>query len=219
MVEITLVRHGQAQTGAGDEESYDRLSDLGRTQAQWLGQHFKATERTFDHMICGTLKRHIGTAKAIQENLPLEIQQDPRLNEMDYFGLAKSLEETHAVQFPTDRESFITHVSQILTVWQSGEIASHLETFEAFQTRTKAIIDMAENLGGRVLLVTSGGFIGMAMRILLQLEVRSYANVLLQIHNTSLHRYVKAGDHLVLDAFNAIPHLEMPDRAFARTYI
>ncbi|HGG64496.1 MAG TPA: histidine phosphatase family protein, partial [Rhodobacteraceae bacterium] len=38
MVELTLIRHGQAQTGARDEASYDSLSDLGHQQAQWLGE-------------------------------------------------------------------------------------------------------------------------------------------------------------------------------------
>ncbi|WP_208352210.1 histidine phosphatase family protein [Pseudaestuariivita rosea] len=219
MVEITLVRHGQAQTGAKDEDSYDHLSDLGWQQARWLGEHFSVNQHHFDHMICGTLRRHISTAEAMNEHLGLEVRQDARLNEWDYFGLAKSLEETHALPFPTDRESFIAHVPQVLTAWKAGQLASHLETFDEFEGRTKAIIDLAEQLGGRVLFVTSGGFIGMAMRILLQLEIKSYANVLLQIHNTSVHRYVKAGDNLVLDAFNAIPHLERADRAHARTHI
>ena len=33
MSEVWLVRHGQAQTGASDEASYDRLSALGHQQA------------------------------------------------------------------------------------------------------------------------------------------------------------------------------------------
>ena len=31
--EIILIRHGQANTGAKDEESYDQLSDTGHQQA------------------------------------------------------------------------------------------------------------------------------------------------------------------------------------------
>ena len=43
MIEITLIRHGQANTGARSEADYDRLSDLGRQQALWLGEHLRAT--------------------------------------------------------------------------------------------------------------------------------------------------------------------------------
>ena len=46
MVELTIVRHGQANTGATDEKSYDKLSDLGRQQARWLGEHFAGNRST-----------------------------------------------------------------------------------------------------------------------------------------------------------------------------
>jgi len=219
VVEITLVRHGQAQTGAQDEESYDNLSPLGRDQAAWLADHFAATGRSFDHVISGTLNRQRDTADAIADRLNLTRQQDARLNELDYFGLANSVNETHALEMPTDRASFVAHLPQVLSAWESGNIHAHLESFEQFQTRIGQMITLSETLGGRVLLVTSGGVIGMAMRLLLGLEVKTYANVLLQIYNTSVHRYVKVEDVLALDAFNAIPHLEAPDRAAARTYI
>ena len=41
MVRIFLIRHGQANSEAKDEVSYDRLSALGKIQAGWLGQYFK----------------------------------------------------------------------------------------------------------------------------------------------------------------------------------
>ena len=41
MPEITLVRHGQAKQNATSEEDYDRLSDLGRIQAKWVGEHLR----------------------------------------------------------------------------------------------------------------------------------------------------------------------------------
>ena len=42
MSTITLIRHGQANTAAQDEVSYDRLSDLGTQQAAWLAVGFGA---------------------------------------------------------------------------------------------------------------------------------------------------------------------------------
>lgn len=219
MVEITLVRHGQAQAGAQDEESYDNLSDLGRQQARWLGDHFAATGRRFDTVISGTLNRQHDTAGLIGAALDLPVSQDKRLNELDYFGLAESLRDTHAIEIPNNRAEFIAHVPQVLSAWETGQIHAHLESFTAFETRIAEMIALAEGQGGRVLFVTSGGVIGMAMRLLLGLQVQHYANVLLQIHNSSVHRYIKLGDVLALDTFNAVPHLEDPARAHARTYI
>lgn len=219
MVEITLVRHGQAQSGATDEASYDNLSDLGRQQARWLGEHLSATGQHFDHMLAGTLNRQGDTAAALSHCLGLPFSRDERLNELDYFGLARSMEDTLALPVPSDRDAFIAHMPQLMTAWQAGRLHSDLESFETFQNRIRAIIAHAETLGGRVLLVTSGGVIGMAMRVLLQLEVSAYANVLLMINNTSVHRYVKAGDVLLLDTFNGTPHLERSDRAHARTLV
>lgn len=219
MVEITLVRHGQANAGAQDEESYDRLSDLGRDQAAWLGAHFAEMGHEFDLILSGTLNRQRDTAQAVADRLGGHVQQDPRLNEMDYFGLSQSLKDTHALDMPTDREGFIAHLPQVIDAWERGQIHSHLEPFAAFQDRINAVIALAEARGGRVLLVTSGGVIGMAMRLLLGLETRRFAGVLLQIHNSSVHRFVKLGDDLALDCFNALPHLDRPERRHARTYI
>jgi broad specificity phosphatase PhoE len=218
MVEITFVRHGQAQTGARDEASYDRLSELGAAQAGWLGEHFAATGRGFDRVLSGGLLRQRATAQAIAGRLGLPVDEDRRLDEMDYFGLARALREIHALDLPTDRAGFLAHMPQVLSAWERGDIAAPSETFAAFEARVRAAIDDAEAAGGRVLMVTSGGVIGMAMRLLLRLEVPVYANVLLQVYNASVHRYVKAGDALVLDCFNAVPHLERPDRLHALTW-
>jgi len=38
MGEIILVRHGQANSAADNEDDYDKLSDLGHQQAKWLGE-------------------------------------------------------------------------------------------------------------------------------------------------------------------------------------
>ena len=48
MGEITLVRHGQANSTATDEESYDKLSDLGWRQGRWLGDYLRHHEEGFD---------------------------------------------------------------------------------------------------------------------------------------------------------------------------
>lgn len=218
MVDITVVRHGQAQTGAQDETSYDSLSDLGRQQAAWLGTHFADNRVRFDRIFSGSLQRQQDTAAAIGAALGAGVTVDARLNEMDYFGLAQSLKHNRKVDFPTDRDGFISHVPQVLRLWETGEIETPVESFGAFQARVTGVLEMAEKTGGRILFVTSGGIIGAIMRQLLDLESRTYATVLMHVYNSSVHRFVKTGDILALETFNALPHLERPDRIFAKTY-
>lgn len=219
MVELTLVRHGQANAGAKDELGYDRLSPLGEEQARWLGAHFAASGRQFDHIIAGTFRRQARTAELIAHPLGAEVREDARLNELDYFGLAQSVRATHALAPPQSREEFLTHMPQVMDLWHQGKIQSHLESFAAFEARIAAMIAEAETSGGRVLYVTSGGVIGMAMRLLMGLSPHAFSGVLLQIRNTSVHRFVKAGERIVLDCFNAVPHLESPDRAHGLTWL
>ena len=48
MSHITLIRHGQANSGAQDEAGYDALSELGARQAAWLGDYWEQTRERFD---------------------------------------------------------------------------------------------------------------------------------------------------------------------------
>jgi phosphohistidine phosphatase SixA len=64
MGELVLIRHGQANSAANDEDGYDRLSDLGHQQARWLGDWLRAHEAPFDRVLMGSLRRHRETAEA-----------------------------------------------------------------------------------------------------------------------------------------------------------
>ena len=41
MTDVTLIRHGQANSGARSEDDDDRLSPPGHHQAEWLGEHLR----------------------------------------------------------------------------------------------------------------------------------------------------------------------------------
>ena len=69
------------------------------------------------------------------------------------------------------------------------------------------------------MLVTSSGVIGMALRQILSLETSSYARMLLQVHNSSVHRYVLEAGERYLQTFNGTPHLDHPDRSQHRTFV
>lgn len=212
MGEITLVRHGQANSQATDEASYDRLSELGWEQGRLLGAYFETSGQQFDHVYCGTLRRHIETAKAAGFEAP---KQDARLNELDYFNLGAALESTHGVPFPGP-DDFAAHIPQVLEAWHKAEIMG-VESFAAFEARVTGVLQEAARPGARVLCVTSGGVIGMVMRHLLRLDPARMAHVMLPIFNTSIHR-VSVRDHgAILAGFNATPHLDAPDQIHKKT--
>ncbi|HEV8033544.1 histidine phosphatase family protein [Yoonia sp.] len=213
MGEIILVRHGQANSAATDEESYDRLSPLGHQQANWLGEYLSERESTFDKVISGSLRRHQETAAGIGYHSPLI---DPRLNEMDYFNLGQALEDVHGVPFPGPAE-FAAHVPQVMEAWHNAEIMGN-ETFASFESRVTSVLQEAAKPGVRVLCITSGGVIGMIMRHLLDLNPTRMAHVLLPIMNSSLHRIHVIPQGPILASFNAIPHLDRDDRLHARTH-
>ncbi len=213
MGEIVLVRHGQANSDAQDEASYDRLSDLGRQQAAWLGGWFEAQGERFDSVLAGSLVRHRQTAAAMGR---AEAATDPRLNEMDYFNLGRALEEANGVPMPGPDE-FAAHVPQVMEAWHRAEIQGD-ESFAAFEARVTGVLAEATQPGRRVLCVTSGGVIGMMIRHLLGLDPTRLAHVLLPILNTSIHRILVTPHGPILAGYNAVPHLDTADRAHARTH-
>lgn len=216
---VTLVRHGQANTQARDEESYDRLSDLGHQQATWLGAYFSDVGDVFARVYCGTLRRHVETLDAISPACGAAAQRDPRLNEIAYFTMAQRMEAQHGIAMPTCREDFAVHLPMLFDLWQKDRLDDVPERFAVFEARVKAV--MAEIAGGtgRALVVTSGGFIGMAIRQALGLDTRRLSLCCLAIENSSVHRFQTLGGSLAVTQFNALPHLDTPSRQHARSHV
>lgn len=216
MVELTLIRHGQAQTGAKDEASYDSLSELGHQQARWLGETLR-NAAPFDGVISGVMTRQIETVQSMALD-GVAHSTDARLNELDYFGLAESLRASHGVEIPRDIQSFALHVPQILDVWRDGNMDTGLETYDAFCSRIMGALHNAAGQDGRIVLVSSTGVIATLAAIALGLDMVKKTKLFLRVMNTSVHKFELLGDDLHLTQFGAIPHLEHPDRAHARTY-
>ena len=219
MSHITLVRHGQANTEARDETSYDRLSDLGTQQARWLGEHIARSGEHFPRLYSGSLTRQRQTAAAISLANHAEPVIDPRFDEMEFFTLAALYRDQHNVPIPEDREDFADHLPRLFAAWQAGDIEGPPESFDAFETRVR---DGIEDIGmgdGRAMVVTSAGVIGMAMRLTLGLDLIGFARACLAVENTSLSRWLPLRGSLALTQFNALPHLEDAERQFARTHL
>lgn len=221
MSHITLIRHGQANGAATTEADYDRLSDLGHQQARWLGAHLRDMQQHHTRLYTGTLRRHVETADGM--DMGLEPVRDARLNELEYFTMAAALEAEHGIPAPTEQADFIGHFPTILQHWKDDMIEGAPERFRDFETR---ITDALREIGagdGPALVVTSGGLIAMTMRLHLRLDVHAMAHIALAIYNSSLHRLFPIGgpEHGTWSPvmFNAIPHLEHPERHYAQTHV
>ena len=217
MSQITLIRHGQANSAARDEHSYDRLSPLGHQQAAWLGDYFRSSGERFAHVLCGTLRRHAETVASL--GLEQVAEQDARLNELEYFTLAQLLEAQHGIPMPQDREGFVHHLPQLFAHWQDGALNGAPESFADFESRVRAVMADLSQRPGPVLVVTSGGLIGMAMRVTMGLDLAATAHACLAIQNTSLHRWQPLPTGLALTQFNGTPHLDTIERRHAQTHL
>jgi broad specificity phosphatase PhoE len=216
VAELILVRHGQAQSHATDSDSYDQLSNLGYTQARGLGEHMAETNGHFDHVYTGTSKRQIQTAESMGYGGGT---QDERLNELDYFAMADALEQQRGVPAPTDPTEFAAHLPEVMQAWHDDAIEGVPEKFAEFEARIVDIIEEAAQGHGRILMVTSGGVIGMVVRHVLGLNNGGLSKVMLQVMNSSFHEVPFIHNQLMLAGFNATPHLDLPGREHARTFV
>lgn len=218
MSRVLLVRHGQANSTATDEASYDRLSPLGQQQADWLGAYLGAVDHGVSRVISGTLSRQQETAARVSAPLGMSVTADDRLNEIDYYGLSASAAERHALPLPTCREEFLAHMPQVMEAWADGRIETPRETYSQYQDRVLSVLSEAEATDG-TMLVTSGGIIGMTLKQVLGLDRHAFAHILLQTHNSSMHRYEVEFGQRRLVTFNATPHLDQVGRTEARTFV
>jgi broad specificity phosphatase PhoE len=217
MSHITLIRHGQANSGAKDEASYDKLSALGHEQAGWLGTHLRETDTHHMRLYTGTLRRHIETADGMATGMtPI---RDARLNELEYFTLATLLEQQHSIAFPTEQGAFTHHLPTVFSYWKDGKIEDAPETWQHFNDRIESVLMEIAEGDCPALVVTSGGLISMAMSQAMGLGIPAMARLALAIMHTSMHRLFPIGGHLSPVLFNAVPHLDTTERRVAQTHI
>jgi broad specificity phosphatase PhoE len=215
MPQITLIRHGQANNAANDEAGYDRLSELGRQQIRWLGDHMRNNGESFARVYAGTLTRHQQSAEAWGAR---DVTVDARLNEVRYFELSALMHAQFGIPFPRGHDAFIDHLPLTFSAWQEGKIEGAPESFHDFQNRVAAVLDDIAAQGEDAIVFTSGGFIGMATRVAMGLEIGPFTRAILPIMNSSVHRFTDHPAGITLTQFNAIPHLERPDRRHAQTH-
>ncbi len=228
-----MVRHGQASFFAAD---YDRLSDVGETQARLLGAYWLGRGVSFDEVYTGPRSRQIETAALAGGAFARAGVPWPRpvvLEELDEHAVDRlikgSLSEmlqafphlvplaeayARAVTDADRHRGFQKLFEAVMLLWATGECgAEGVETWRAFGDRVcagLARITGGEGRGRRVVAFTSVGTITVALQAALGLVDRKALDLGWRLRNGSLSEFLFTKDRLTLDGFNAFPHLEDP---------
>lgn len=226
MALIFLVRHGQASFGSAD---YDRLSDLGRQQSRWLGEYFAGRNLKFTRVVAGTLRRQRETAFELLGTMNAGVPIDTHAGLDEYHGEALYAAHTGG-RNPLEHQrgdyrDYWRTMKAAMHAWAAGELAGVPETWAQFGMRTRAALTMAAAGLKRdecALAVSSGGAISRTLVDILGSPGAIGVEFNLQFRNAGFCELIVAGDgpnqEFRLVAFNAIPHLDTPERRGAITF-
>lgn len=220
---LYLVRHAQPDFVG----HYDSVTRLGHEQSAWLGEHFAARGLRFARVISGTLERQRGTLDTILKRLPAiaDRRADVRFNEYDPASVLANFhagDDEQALRARGDRRGYFTAVREALLAWSRHEgVVPDGETWGEFGARIAGAVTTAcEDLDASapVLVVTSGGVIGRFVAETLGAGPEAAIHLNLQTRNTGITEIACGRSATRVVAFNAVPHLERPDRAHAVTH-
>ncbi len=152
------------------------LSPTGLHQAYRVAERLSASGIYFEGLYSSDLQRATLTAKPIAEALELSIIQDPRIREIYAGQLQGLLRPEIEARFPEFRAA----ISQ--DPWNTPRPGG--ESMADVATRFQSFLDGLPE--GRHLIVTHGGVIRAAIKIVLRLENGSWKKF--QLQNTSITR-------------------------------
>jgi broad specificity phosphatase PhoE len=226
---LYLVRHGQA----GTRENYDSLSELGRKQAQLLGQHFRDQGIRFAAAYSGSLARQQATACEV---LPeLEIRVDPGWDEFDLSQVYRELAPRLVAddeQFRIEYEAMQHDIAlsrgahhdpvhrkwndcdkKCVRAWVEGRYEYSGESWNAFVGRIHgalgSVIEAAHE--GNVAVFTSATPIGVSAAKTLEIGDGRTMWLAAVMFNASFTTLRVHRDEVRLFTLNAIPHLGAGD--------
>lgn len=209
---LYLVRHGQASAGT---EDYDRLSELGQSQAALLGDWWYQQGFAPDVTAHGTLLRQRDTARLALQ--PLADEHAPTehrgLNEYDHdlidstFGLGAKSDDPETLTF--------NDYLKIMQRWQNGE-AGHpnheaepwLDFYHRGWQSVKELHALASDRHDHVYF-TSGGVIASVVSVILDLDFVHTIDAIWRIRNSSITTLHFDGETARLVDFNTVPHLQV----------
>lgn len=213
---VYLVRHAQASFGA---QHYDRLSDLGRQQARWLGEYFAARGLRFTKVLAGTLARQQDTAREVIAAITGGEAQAPLVHAGldEYPGEALYAAWTGTndprPQQRLDQREYWRTFRAAMQAWADDRLSGVPESWAAFGARVHEAVSEAVRGTGRddvILVVSSGGVIGRLVADVAGAPARTAIELNLQFRNSGFCELIAGGGSLRLLSFNNIPHLEAP---------
>jgi broad specificity phosphatase PhoE len=219
MPRLLLLRHAQPDFPG----NYDSITALGVEQSQWAGEHLAARGLRFARVVSGSLVRQQRTLEIIRARLadaPTPVV-DSRFNEYDPSAVLAASGEVDEIGLRAsgDRRAYFMALRGALRNWsQQAGMPDGAETWADFGARVHAAVSLASaGLGPAddVLVVTSGGVIGRLVADTLGAGADAAIELNLQTRNTGITELVLGRTASRLLSFNAVPHLERPDRAHA----
>lgn len=207
---LLLLRHGQASLGTAD---YDRLSGLGRHQADAAGERLAHADPEIDRIVCGTLTRQRDTALAVLERLgrgPGDLAVDERLDEYDHVRVlaAHSTATTfEGATTPEANRQIQSVLEDAIDRWADAE-DGYPERHDDFGSRVLDVVSELAAQPGTTLAVTSGGVIALACTHLLGLPTRRWGAIARVVVNGSITKILSGRSGTNLLTFNDHAHLE-----------
>ena len=215
---LYLVRHGQASFGA---ENYDKLSELGTRQCTALGAWMHECGLVFEGVMRGSLVRQRQSLAAIATQLaglPEETEW-PCLNEYDSHALIQTVLHTLKEPLPPEStpEGYRAHfrlLRQALQGWMEGRTQPlGMPTWQGWLEGVANALDhVRRHHAGDVLVVSSGGPIATAVAQVLGAPGEAMVELNLRMRNSSVTEFAFTPKRHVLVSYNALPHLQHPER-------
>lgn len=230
MSELYLVRHAQASFGTDD---YDQLSELGLLQSRLLGEYFNERNIDFDHLLSGDMRRQRQTLDVVCENLQAQDKavrhSHSGFDEYGFEMLFECYERNYkddelvraVVADRSDKKGYFRLLRRVLTAWSEERLEGVGETWLEFNQRVEDARIMLHELassGCRVLVISSGGAISQFVGSVLMLSPEKVFDLNLQMRNTGITHFYFNRSKMSLSGFNAVPHLDLPERTNLITY-
>jgi broad specificity phosphatase PhoE len=227
---IYLVRHGQAAFGT---DHYDRLTDVGFSQARLLGDYFGRRNIIFDAVFTGTLRRQTETVQAIfegharlaapslQESFAGLDEYKPEAVMMALTGGFPAPALAAARRDPVVVREHFRALREALLAWAEDRTAPEgMPAWGKFRDAAVAsLIEARQRFpDGNVLIVSSGGPIAAVVAAALNAPPAAAVELNLRIRNTSLTEFAATPRRHTLISFNGLPHLDTHSDPTLTTY-
>jgi broad specificity phosphatase PhoE len=220
---LYLVRHGQA----GTRENYDSLSDLGRTQARLLGEHFRAQGIHFVAAYSGSLARQRATAAEalpdcairvdagwdefdlshVYRELAPQLIDDDQQFRIEYEEMQRDIELSQGSHAAPVHRKWNDCDKKCVRAWIEGRYEYSGESWNAFVERIHAALARVTGHDENVAVFTSATPIGIAAAKTLEISDGRAMWLAAVMFNASLTTLRVHGDEIRLFTLNATPHL------------